>query len=230
LCIEIFICQSNNLKTSTKPKLNIINWKSICFKARTDNEKYLLKQRLKGTFKPRHCFFIAITRGAHGPRVLSANSFLYESAGDQKSVKQQKGDNTFIDRTTPHMPLQLYSGMPEEENQNDCFLKSSHVPLSAGLVEMDKRANCLQMRLALTRAVGSGLGHCCRSARALSRPAQQRCNGAPGTVPQDVLIPPTANPWISLQECQEVEVWGLLLAKLHYSFNLTDFKLNLHKR
>lgn len=141
MCIEIFICQSNNLKTSTKPKLNIINWKSICFKARTDNEKYLLKQRLKGTFKPRHCFFIAITRGAHGPRVLSANSFLYESAGDQKSVKQQKGDNTFIDRTTPHMPLQLYSGMPEEENQNDCFLKSSHVPLSAGLVEMDKRAN-----------------------------------------------------------------------------------------
>lgn len=92
------------------------------------------------------------------------------------------------------------------------------------------KGQTLQMRLALTRAVGSWLGHCCRSARALSRPAQQRCNGAPGTVPQDVLIPPTANPWISLQECQEVEVWGLLLAKLHYSFNLTDFKLNLHKR
>lgn len=173
-----------------------------------------------------HCYH---QRGTWPP-VLSANSLSYESAGDRKSVKQQKGDNAFIDHSIPHMPPQLYSSMPEEENQNDCFLKSIHVPLSVGLVEMDKRANCLQMRLASTRAAGSWLGHCCKSACTLSCSAQQRCNGGPGTIPQGVLIPPTANPWISLQECQEGEVWGLLLAKLHYSFNLTDFKLNLHKR
>lgn len=95
------------------------------------------------------------------------------------------------------------------------------------LVSRTKGQNCLQMRLALTRAVGSQLGHCCRLSHDPSCSAQQRCIGAPGTVPQDVLIPPTANPWISLQESQEGEVWGLLLAKLHYSFNLTDFNLNL---
>lgn len=97
------------------------------------------------------------------------------------------------------------------------------------LVSWTKRQNCLLMRLALTRAVGSQLGHCCRLACDPSCSAQQRCIGAPGAVPQDVLIPPTANPWISLQERQEGEVWGLLLAKLHYRFNLTDFNLNLHK-
>lgn len=73
-------------------------------------------------------------------RGFSANSFFYESAGDQKCVKQQKRDNTSVDHTVSYVPPQLYSNTPEKENQNYCFLKSSHVPLCASLGESDKRA------------------------------------------------------------------------------------------
>lgn len=66
--------------------------------------------------------------------------FIYESAGDQKSVKQQKRDNTSVDHTVLCMPPHLHSNMPEEENKNDCSLKSSHVRLCASLGEPGKRA------------------------------------------------------------------------------------------
>lgn len=85
---------------------------------------------------------------------FSANSPFYESAGDQKSVKQQKGDNTFVDHTTSYMPPQLYSSMPEEENQNDCFVKSIHVPLGASLGESDKRAKLSANEISINKSSG----------------------------------------------------------------------------
>lgn len=227
LYIHLFICQSNTFKTVTRPILNIINWKNICFKAKADNEKYLLKQRLKKTSSPRHCFFIAITSGAHGPPwLLCQLSFLWVSRGSK--VSQQKGDNTFVDHTTSYMPPQLYSSMPEEENQNDCFVKSIHVPLGASLGESDKRAKLSANEISINKSSGESAWTLLQIIPWSQLLCPAEMYWCPRNCSQDVLIPPTENPWISLQECQEGEVWGLLLAKLHYSFNLTDFNLNLH--
>lgn len=157
-------------------------------------------------------------------RGFSASSFFYESAGDQKSVKQQKRDNTSVDHTVSYMPPQLHSNMPEEENRNDCSLKSSHLPLCANLVEPGKRAKQSVNETGIDRGSGEPVW----SLLQISPCSQQRRCGATGAVPQDVLDPPPANPWISLQK-QKEEVWGQLLEKLHYSLSLTDFKLNLHE-
>lgn len=87
-------------------------------------------------------------------RGFSANSFFYESAGDQKSVKQQKRDNTSVDHTVSYVPPRLYSNMPEEENQNDCFPKSSHVPPCASLGESDKRAKLSVNEIRISKGSG----------------------------------------------------------------------------
>lgn len=87
-------------------------------------------------------------------RGFSANSFFYESAGDQMSVKQQKRDNTSVDHTVSYMPPQLYSNMSEDENQNDCFLKSSHGPLCASLGESDKRAKFSVNKIRINKGGG----------------------------------------------------------------------------
>lgn len=87
-------------------------------------------------------------------RGFFANPFFYESAGDQKSVKQQKRDSTSLDHTVSYTPPQLYSTMPEEENQNDCLLKSSHVPLCASLGELDKGAKLSVNEISINKSSG----------------------------------------------------------------------------
>lgn len=76
------------------------------------------------------------------------------SQQDQKSVKQEKRDNTSVDHTVSYMPLQLDSYMSEEENQNDCFLMSSHMPLCASLGESHKRVNVSVNEISINKGSG----------------------------------------------------------------------------
>lgn len=168
-----------------------MNCTNICFKAKSDNKRYLLKQRLRQSFSPRHCFFIAITSGAHGPSwLLCQLFFFYESSQHQNPVKHQSRDNTSIDHTVTSLHSFLPT-IPEEESQRFHSLLPQVQTLlgvllyaTFGNLNKDRAVN----ETSISKGHGSQPGHCCRLASAPDFSAQLELWGAPGTISKTHLL------------------------------------------